>query len=43
MLNLCLNLAAILKKPTLAELPIEKKESIRWINSYRVAQDLAQK
>ncbi|MGI0060378.1 MAG: IS4/Tn5 family transposase DNA-binding protein, partial [Nitrosotalea sp.] len=41
-LSSCLFLSKILKILRPESLPIEKKESVRWLNSYRVAQALAE-
>lgn len=42
MLSLCLLISKILKIPRPESLPIEEKETMRWLNSYRVAQAIAE-
>lgn len=41
-LSLCLCFSKLLKIPRSEALLIEQKESVRWLNSYRIAQDLAE-
>ena len=41
LLCLYLHLTPFMKIPRSRTLPIEEKESVRWLNSYRVAQELA--